>query len=46
MKGFRMARRSEKPGNSKSRANPLDAAGVIHIDYKNTDVHLRPGQDP
>lgn len=36
-----MARRSEKPGNSKPRANPLDAAGVIHIDYKNTDLLRR-----
>ncbi|MGP3923949.1 30S ribosomal protein S18 [Streptomyces sp. 8N616] len=33
-----MARRSEARRNSRPRPNPLDAAGVTHIDYKDTDL--------
>ncbi|MER5932086.1 30S ribosomal protein S18 [Streptomyces sp. NPDC002054] len=33
-----MARRSTPHKPLKSRPNPLDAAGVTHIDYKDTDL--------
>ncbi|MEV6317321.1 30S ribosomal protein S18 [Streptomyces sp. NPDC051776] len=36
-----MPRRSDATRNSRSRANPLDAAGVTCIDYKDTDLLRR-----
>ncbi|MFG2194839.1 30S ribosomal protein S18 [Streptomyces sp. NPDC048639] len=33
-----MPRRSDDRRNSRPRANPLDAAGVTYIDYKDTDL--------
>ncbi|MFC8898256.1 30S ribosomal protein S18 [Streptomyces cinereoruber] len=36
-----MARRPEPRKPAKSRPNPLDAAGVTYIDYKDTDLLRR-----
>jgi small subunit ribosomal protein S18 len=37
-----MARRSDRERKStKSRPNPLDAAGITYIDYKDTDLLRR-----
>ncbi|REK87518.1 30S ribosomal protein S18 [Streptomyces inhibens] len=33
-----MPRRSDPRRNSTPRPNPLDAAGITHIDYKDTDL--------
>ncbi|MGW8395151.1 30S ribosomal protein S18 [Streptomyces lydicus] len=34
-----MARRSNlKPKSDKRKVNPLDAAGIMYIDYKDTDL--------
>ncbi|MFC9793632.1 30S ribosomal protein S18 [Streptomyces sp. NPDC057695] len=33
-----MARRPERRQPVKSRPNPLDAAGITYIDYKDTDL--------
>lgn len=33
-----MARRQEPRKPVKSRPNPLDAAGITHVDYKDTDL--------
>ncbi|MFF9403378.1 MULTISPECIES: 30S ribosomal protein S18 [unclassified Streptomyces] len=33
-----MARRDDQRASPKARPNPLDAAGITYIDYKDTDL--------
>ncbi|MEU3653972.1 30S ribosomal protein S18 [Streptomyces sp. NPDC032161] len=33
-----MTRRDDQRASSKARPNPLDAAGIAYIDYKDTDL--------